>query len=213
MLSTSRALAWEHSCKIVSRNVRCRRAKPRQQRRPHVVSRVDLSGRWSKDRENSELDAYENMLSLLGLNGIKKVAAVQLISGLEIEQATSPPHFTVRYIVSRVQFLQNVERFAFDQQNEMPRRDGQAGSQTATLTQLSTGIQTVITWGEPNPGLHACCVASMQKHSGARFRVRDTSSVFHVQSLSLRLTPKLSRIPWSLKLRLRLAVELSAASR
>lgn len=131
--------------------MRCRQAQPRQQRRPVVVGKVDLSGRWSKDKENSELDAYENMLSLLGLKGIKKVAAVQLISGLEIEQATSPPQLTIRYIVSRVQFLQNVERFAFDQQNIMPRRDGQAGSQTATLTQLSNGVQTVITWGEPNP--------------------------------------------------------------
>ena len=143
-----------------------------------MVSKVDLSGRWSKDKENSELDAYENMLSLLGLNGIKKVAAVQLISGLEIEQATSPPQFTVKYVVSRVQFLQNVERFAFDQQNEMPRGDGQAGSQTATLNQLSTGVQTVITWGEPNPGLHVCCVASMQKHSGADLEVGTPAACF-----------------------------------
>ncbi|KAA6423409.1 MAG: hypothetical protein FRX49_06470 [Trebouxia sp. A1-2] len=91
------------------------------------------------------------MLTLLGLRGIKKTAAVKLINGLEIDQASSPPHFTVRYVVSRMQFLQTVEHFAFDQQIEMPRRDGQDGTQTATLTDVGDGLQTVITWGEPNP--------------------------------------------------------------
>ncbi|DBB12977.1 TPA: hypothetical protein ACH3X3_005720 [Trebouxia sp. C0006] len=70
------------------------------------------------------------MLTLLGLKGIKKTAAVKLINGLEINQASSPPHFT---------------------QIEMPRRDGQAGTQTATLTEVGNGMQTIITWGEPNP--------------------------------------------------------------
>ena len=140
------------TCSHTACLVRCRQARSRHLRRPLRVSRAALSGKWEKDKENSDLDAYENMLTLLGLKGIKKTAAVKLINGLEINQASSPPHFTVRYVVSRVQFLQSVERFAFNQQIEMPRRDGQAGTQTATLTEVGNGMQTVITWGEPNPG-------------------------------------------------------------
>ncbi|DBA93466.1 TPA: hypothetical protein ACH3X2_003250 [Trebouxia sp. C0005] len=131
--------------------VGCRQVRSRHLRRPLQVSRSALSGKWEKDKENSDLVAYENMLTLLGLRGIKKTAAVKLINGLEIDQASSPPHFTVRYVVSRMQFLQTVEHFAFDQQIEMPRRDGQDGTQTATLTDVGDGLQTVITWGEPNP--------------------------------------------------------------
>jgi hypothetical protein len=138
------------TCSHTACLVRCRQARSRHLRRPLRVSRAALSGKWEKDKENSDLDAYENMLTLLGL--IKKTAAVKLINGLEIDQASSPPHFIVRYVVSRVQFLQSVERFAFNQQIEMPRRDGQAGTQTATLTEVGNGMQTVITWGEPNPG-------------------------------------------------------------
>lgn len=140
------------TCSHTACLVRCRQARSRHLRRPLRVSRAALSGKWEKDKENSDLDAYENMLTLLGLKGIKKTAAVKLINGLEIDQASSPPHFIVRYVVSRVQFLQSVERFAFNQQIEMPRRDGQAGTQTATLTEVGNGMQTVITWGEPNPG-------------------------------------------------------------
>ncbi len=140
------------TCSHTACLVRCQQLRSRHLRRPLRVSRAALSGKWEKDKENSDLDAYEKMLTLLGIKGIKKTAAVKLINGLEINQASSPPHFTVRYIVSRVQFLQSVERFAFDQQVEMPRRDGQAGTQTATLTEVDNGMQTVITWGEPNPG-------------------------------------------------------------
>ena len=137
------------TCSHTACLVRCRQARSRYLRRPLRVSRAALSGKWEKDKETSDLDAYENMLTLLGLKGIKKTAAVKLINGLEINQASSPPHFTVKY---RIQFLQSVEHFAFDQQIEMPRRDGQAGTQTATLTEVGNGMQTVITWGEPNPG-------------------------------------------------------------
>ncbi len=140
------------TCSHTACPVRCRQARSRHLRKPLRVSRAALSGKWEKDKENSDLVAYEDMLTLLGLKGIKKTAAVKLINGLEIDQASSPPHFTVRYIVSRVQFLQTVEQFAFDQEIEMPRRDGQAGIQTATLTEVGNGMQTVITWGEPNPG-------------------------------------------------------------
>jgi hypothetical protein len=140
------------TCSHTACFVRCRQAQSRPLRRPLRVSRAALSGKWEKDKEHSDLDAYEKMLTLLGLQGIKKTAAVKLINGLEINQSSSPPHFTVRYVVSRVQFLQSVEQFAFDQQIEMPRRDGQAGTQTATLTEIGDSMQTVITWGEPNPG-------------------------------------------------------------
>ncbi len=119
---------------------------------PLVVCRVDLSGRWEKVKENSDLPAYEKMLSLLGLTGIKRTAALKLINGLVIEQVSTPPQFTVRYVVSRVQFLQSIEQFELGQLTEMPRRDGQPGSQKASLTELSSGMQTVITWGETNPG-------------------------------------------------------------
>ena len=120
---------------------------------PLLVSRVDLSGKWEKDKENSDFDAYSNMLSLIGLTGLKKTGALKLINGLVIEQKTQAPQLTVRYEVSRVKFLDNVENFAYDQQTQMPRRDGQPGSQTGTLKESKDGIQTVISWGEPNPGM------------------------------------------------------------
>ena len=121
---------------------------------PLVVSRVDLRGQWEKDKENSDLEAYGRMLSLIGLTGLKKTGALKLINGLIIEQSVQPPQLTVRYVVSRVQFLpQTMESFALGQQTEMPRRDGQPGFQTATLNELENRIQTIINWDEPNPGM------------------------------------------------------------
>lgn len=117
---------------------------------PLVVSRVNLSGKWEKDKGTSDMHAYDHMLALLGLTGIKRTAALKLINGLVIEHVSTPPQFTVRYVVSRVQFLQSVEQFALKQYTTMNRRDGQPGCQTASVTELDKGMQTVITWGEPN---------------------------------------------------------------
>lgn len=117
-------------------------------------SRPDLRGEWEKDKQNSDLEAYGRMLSLIGLTGLKKTGALKLINGLVIEQNAQPPQLVVRYVVSRVQFLpQTLESFALDQQTQMPRRDGQPGSQTATLNEFENSIQTIITWGKPNPGV------------------------------------------------------------
>ena len=123
---------------------------------PLVVNRVDLRGEWEKDKENSDLDAYGRMLSLIGLTGLKKTGALKLINGLVIEQKVQPPQLIVRYVVSRVQFLpQTVESFELGQQTQMPRRDGQPGVQTATAKDLENSIQTNITWEMPNPGMAA----------------------------------------------------------
>ena len=120
---------------------------------PPVVNRVDLRGEWEKDKENSDLDAYGQMLSLIGLTGLKKTGALKLINGLVIEQKVQPPQLIVRYVVSRVQFLpQTVESFEFGQRTQMPRRDGQPGVQTATAQELENSIQTNVTWDKPNPG-------------------------------------------------------------
>ena len=116
------------------------------------ICALDLSGKWIKDQENSDLNAYSDMLSLLGLSGIRKTGALKLINALVIEQAQTEPQFTVRYIVSRVQFLRSVEHFTLGRSVDMPRRDGQAGTQSATITQNDKRVQTVITWGPPNPG-------------------------------------------------------------
>lgn len=117
-------------------------------------SRLDLRGEWEKDKHNSDLEAYGRMLSLIGLTGLKKTGALKLINGLVIEQNAQPPQLIVRYVVSRVQFLpQTLESFAAHHQTQMPRRDGQPGSQTATLAESENSIQTIITWGEPNPGV------------------------------------------------------------
>lgn len=117
-------------------------------------SRLDLTGEWEKDKESSDIEAYGRMLSLIGLTGLKKTGALKLINGLVIEQNLQPPQLTVKYVVSRVQFLpQTLESFALGQQTQMPRRDGQPGFQTATLIESENSIQTSITWGKPNPGV------------------------------------------------------------
>lgn len=130
---------------------------------PLVVNRVDLRGEWEKDMDNSDLDAYGRMLSLIGLTGLKKAGALKLINGLVIDQTVQPPQLIVRYVVSRVQFLpQTVESFEFGQQTQMPRRDGQPGVQTATAKESKNSIQTNITWDKPNPGMwqkYGCSVA------------------------------------------------------
>lgn len=136
---------------------------------PLLVSGIDLSGKWEKDKENSDLDAYGQMLSLIGLTGLKKTGALKLINGLVIEQSAQPPQLTVRYEVSRVKFLDNVENFAFDQQTQMPRRDGRPGCQTGTLNESNDGIQTVITWGNPNPGM---CSQMLNQDSNASHNIK-----------------------------------------
>ena len=136
-----------------------RRHSSTQQRRslrcmPLVVSRVDLRGEWEKDKENSDLEGYGQMLSLIGLTGLKKTGALKLINGLVIEQKAQPPQLIVRYVVSRVQFLpQTMESFTLGQQTQMPRRDGQPGVQTATVKEFENSFQTNITWDQPNPGM------------------------------------------------------------
>ena len=117
-----------------------------------LVNGVNLSGKWEKDAENSDLQAYDDMLSLVGLTGLKKIAALKLLNGIAIEQSAQPPQLTVRYVASCVMFLENVECFALGQQTQMPRRDGQPGHQTGTLHDSDGSLQTVITWGKPNPG-------------------------------------------------------------
>lgn len=116
---------------------------------------LDLSGKWLKDQENSDLNAYGEMLSLLGLSGIRKTGALKLINTLALEHSTEEPHFIVRYVASRVQFLKSVEEFTLGHSVEMPRRDGEKGVQIGAMTQDDTQVQTVITWGEPNPGAAA----------------------------------------------------------
>ena len=92
------------------------------------------------------------MLSLLGLTGIRKTGALKLINEVNIEQAQDEPQFTVRYVSSKVRFLKSVEEFTLGRTVQMPRRDGQPGTQSATMTQDDQGVQTVVTWGEPNAG-------------------------------------------------------------
>ena len=112
-----------------------------------------MSGRWQKDRAKSDMDAYDSMLGALGLKGLKRIAAVKLINGVEIKHASAPPQFTVRYIVSQVKFLDNVEEFNRDQVTKMNRRDGQPGQQIGSLSESDSSVQTTITWEAPNPGM------------------------------------------------------------
>ena len=114
---------------------------------------LDLTGKWVKNQENSDLAAYGDMLSLLGLSGIRKQGALKLINAVNIEHRSQDPQFTVRYVVSKVQFLKSVEQFSLNRSVEMPRRDGQKGVQSASMTEDDSQVQTVITWGEPNPGI------------------------------------------------------------
>lgn len=132
-----------------------RRPKSRATFRRHAVSAraLNLTGKWVKDQENSDLKAYGDMLSLLGLSGIRKTGALKLMNALVVEHCSQDPHFTVRYVVFKVQFLKSVEQFSVNRSVEMPRRDGQKGVQSASMTEDDSQVQTVITWGEPNPGI------------------------------------------------------------
>lgn len=97
------------------------------------------------------MNAYDKMLAVLGITGIKRVAAVKLINGLRIRHTAASPQFTVEYEVSRVKFLDSVEAFSLGQDTKMSRRDGQPGHQTGRLSEFDKGVQTTVTWGAPNP--------------------------------------------------------------
>ena len=117
-----------------------------------TVQALDLSGKWVKDKENSDLNAYSDMLSLLGLTGIRKTGALKLINAVVVEHLQEAPQFTVSYVSDKVAFLKSMEQFTEGRSVEMPRRDGQKGQQSATMTQDDTYVRTVVTWGQPNPG-------------------------------------------------------------
>ena len=87
--------------------------------RQPILNKVDLSGKWQKDKTQSDMDAYDKMLAVLGIKGIKRVAAVKLINGLRIQHSAASPQFTVEYEVSRIQFLDSVEAFSLNQDIQM----------------------------------------------------------------------------------------------
>ena len=135
-----------------------------------IVNKLDLSGKWQKDKTQSDMNAYDKMLAVLGITGIKRVAAVKLIIGLRIRHSAASPQFTVEYEVSRVKFLDSVEAFSLGQDTKMSRRDGQPGHQTGRLSEFDKGVQTTVTWGAPNPGLCLACKTHLQSCNQQRLR-------------------------------------------
>ena len=82
------------------------------------IQALDVSGRKFKDKGNSDLNAYANVLSLLGLRVIRKAGPLKLINALEIQHCTDESQFTARYVVPKVQFLKAVEQFALGHAKE-----------------------------------------------------------------------------------------------
>lgn len=51
-----------------------------------IAPRLNLAGRWNKDKSASDMDGYGRSLDLMGIHGFKKKTALVLMDGVEIIQ-------------------------------------------------------------------------------------------------------------------------------
>eukprot|EP01025_Chloroclados_australasicus_P034882 TRINITY_DN3560_c2_g3_i1.p3 TRINITY_DN3560_c2_g3~~TRINITY_DN3560_c2_g3_i1.p3 ORF type:complete len:224 (+),score=34.92 TRINITY_DN3560_c2_g3_i1:60-674(+) len=110
-----------------------------------------LNGRWKKIPEKSELDMYDRALDLLKLPSLFKNAATQIdvVVMSQTEHGLSQGFAT---IVPIKQF-QVTEKYAYDKEVAMNRRDYKPGKQFAKLRQIEENMFEVdIRWNEPNQG-------------------------------------------------------------
>ncbi|GAX76366.1 hypothetical protein CEUSTIGMA_g3812.t1 [Chlamydomonas eustigma] len=127
---------------------------------------TNLSGVWKKDLEVSDLQGFDRMLALLGLNSLQRVTA-RLIEGVEIKHVQGNS-FVVAFLTV-VPFFRVEETIKFGSIQSLPRRDLQPGTQRATAEEVLSSmpssahesggstasegaVKLTFDWGAPNSG-------------------------------------------------------------
>lgn len=115
-----------------------------------ITPRLNLAGRWNKDKSASDMDGYGKSLDLMGIHGFKKKTALVLMDGVEIIQDDAA--LTAKF-VTKVPQWRPTEVYSFSEPSLMNRRDQKKGQQKAVVTTNPDGdLEVVVTWDEPNPG-------------------------------------------------------------
>ncbi|KAK9843768.1 hypothetical protein WJX81_005588 [Elliptochloris bilobata] len=111
---------------------------------------LNITGRWEKVKDQSELDCYSKQLDLLQIGGIQKATAVKLMNGINIEH--SADGMRTEYKVDKVPFFKHCEEFRLGRETVMGRRDKKSGQQRAFLREVPEGLQIDIQLEQPFPG-------------------------------------------------------------